>query len=346
MIARIMVVDDFEPWRRFVSSIVQEEPGWHVVGEISDGLEAVQKAEELQPDLIVLDIGLPTLNGIEAARRIRKLSPESRILFVSQESSPDAVQEALALGAQGYVVKAHAGGELLPALKAVLQGSQFVSSGLSGHWFTGVGAHPPGRLREKAALSSLTPTKAETTRSHAVQFYSDDASWLAGFSRFIEAALSAGKAVIVVATESHRKSLLQQLRAHGVDSDAAIRQGRYIPLDVEETLSTFMANGLPDPVRFSKVASDLIAEAANGARAEHPSVAACGECAPILWVQGKADGAIQLEHLWDEIARTYDVDILCGYMLNRFQREQQDPVYKSICEEHSTIHNETGIEQP
>jgi DNA-binding NarL/FixJ family response regulator len=88
---------------------------------------------ELQPDLIVLDIGLPNLNGIEAARRIRKLSPESKILFVSQESSADIVQEALASGALGYIVKAHAGSELLPAVQAILEGRQFVgSTGSSG----------------------------------------------------------------------------------------------------------------------------------------------------------------------------------------------------------------------
>jgi len=74
----------------------------------------------------MLDIGLPSLNGIAAARRIRKLSPKSKILFVSQESSADVVLEALALGALGYVVKAHAGSELLPAVEAVLQGRQFV----------------------------------------------------------------------------------------------------------------------------------------------------------------------------------------------------------------------------
>ncbi len=108
----------------------------HILCEVSDGLEAVQKAQELKPDLIVLDIGLPTLTGIEAARRIRKLSPESKILFLSQESSADAVREALGLGAWGYVVKAHAGSELLPAVEAVLQGHQFVSSGLSSHRFT------------------------------------------------------------------------------------------------------------------------------------------------------------------------------------------------------------------
>jgi CheY-like chemotaxis protein len=78
---RVLVVDDYEPWRRFVSTTLQKQPGLQVSGKASDGLEAVQKAEELHPDLIVLDIGLPSLNGLEAARRIRKLSPESKILL-------------------------------------------------------------------------------------------------------------------------------------------------------------------------------------------------------------------------------------------------------------------------
>jgi DNA-binding NarL/FixJ family response regulator len=129
---RVLVVDDFEPFLRFICAMLRKGPELQVIGEVSDGLEAVRKAEELQPDLILLDIGLPTLNGIEAARRIRKLSPESKILFVSQEASADAVQEALSLGAAGYVSKAQAGSELLAAVEAVLQGNQFVSSGLAG----------------------------------------------------------------------------------------------------------------------------------------------------------------------------------------------------------------------
>ena len=88
---------------------------------------AVQKVEELNPDLILLDIGLPGLNGIEAGRQMRKLVPNARIIFLTQESSEDVIQEALSFGAQGYVVKTRAGTDLLAAVDAVLQGKQYVS---------------------------------------------------------------------------------------------------------------------------------------------------------------------------------------------------------------------------
>jgi len=130
---RILVVEDHEPFRRFVCSTLAKRPEMHIVAEATDGLEAVQKAEELQPDLILFDVGLPKLNGIEAARRIRTVSPESKILFVSQESSADVVQEALRLGALGYVAKTQAGSDLLAAVEALFQGGRFVSAGLAGH---------------------------------------------------------------------------------------------------------------------------------------------------------------------------------------------------------------------
>jgi DNA-binding NarL/FixJ family response regulator len=134
MPVRILMVDDFEPFRRLIRSTLQKTSGLRVVCEVSDGLEAVRKAQELLPDLILLDIGLPTLNGIEAARQIRKLVPESKILFLSVESDADVVQEAMSFGAQGYVDKAHVVSELLPAVEAVCQGQQFISGGLSPAW--------------------------------------------------------------------------------------------------------------------------------------------------------------------------------------------------------------------
>jgi hypothetical protein len=117
-------------------------------------------------------------------------------------------------------------------------------------------------------------------------------------------------------------------------------QGRYISLEVAESLSAFMANDLPDTVRFSKTAVDLIEAAAKAAKGEHPRVAACGESASTLWGQGKADAAVQFEHLRDEIAETYHVDILRGYALTSSHREQDQDVYERICAEHSSVCSE------
>jgi DNA-binding NarL/FixJ family response regulator len=163
---RVLVVDDFERFRRLVCSRLGKRRDLQVIGEASDGLEAVRKAEELKPDLIVLDIGLPTLNGIEVARRIRELCPECEILFMSQVSSADVAQEAFSLGAMGYVVKAYAGRELSAAVEAVCQGRQFVSKGLSSHNSSSTtNAQAPGHLFQQEVLPPLVPEGAKITHS-------------------------------------------------------------------------------------------------------------------------------------------------------------------------------------
>jgi CheY-like chemotaxis protein len=336
---RVLVVEDSEEFRKFICSTLRERPEFQIVGEVTDGLRALERADELQPDLILLDIGLPSLNGIEVAREIRKISPKSKILFVSQESSADVVGEALGTGAHGYVVKMDAGSELMKGVSAVVRGDRFVSKRFSGEDFI-VGSHS-GVSEDRPTPGGCEKLQRDmgVPRSHEVEFYSDDAAFVAGFTLFIEAALEAGNAVIVIATESHRKSLLQRLQEHGVHVAAAIEQGRYVSLDVAETLSTFISNDLPEPARCLKVGRDLLMEAAKAAQCEPPRVAVCGECAPILWAQGKADAAIQVEQLWDEIARKHEVNILCGYVLNRFQREQETHVVQRICAEHSAVHS-------
>jgi DNA-binding NarL/FixJ family response regulator len=315
---RILVVDDFEDWRRQVHLLLQVRPEWRVIAEASDGSEAVQKAEELKPDLIVLDVGLPNLSGIEAAQQIRQLSPNSRIVFLSQNSDLDVVRAALDTGALGFVCKIDARDELLPAMDAVLRGKQFVSSSLKDHQFTDTaGEKLPHR--------------------HEVQFYSDDAVFLDTFAHFIAVALKAGDAAIAVITESHRDGLVLRLRTQGLDVDAAIQQGRYIQLDVTETLFTFMVNDMPDAARFFEVVGALIQAAAKAAKRERSRVVACGECSPVLWAEGKPDAAIRLEQLWDEVGKTFRVDILCGYAFSSFHNEEDEHVFQSICAEHSAV---------
>ena len=337
---RVLVVDDFEPFRRIVCSALQNELELPTIVEALDGVEAIELSQVLQPDLILLDIGLPKLNGIEAARRIRELAPQSKILFVSQESSVDVVQTALTLGASGYVVKMDAGKELLTAVRAVLRGERFVGSRFAGHNFTGaLDARTSGSTRGNKVVAPLQRQNIEIASRHEAGFYSDDASLLDGFTQFIGAPLRAGKAVIVVATESHRDSLLPRLQAHGLDIGAAIKQGRYISLDAADTLSTFMVNDQPDQVRFFEVTGELVVAAAKAAKGERPHVVACGECGPLLWEQGNAEAAIRLEHLWNEIAKLYEVDVFCGYSLGSFQGGVGSHIFARICAEHSAVHS-------
>jgi hypothetical protein len=215
-------------------------------------------------------------------------------------------------------------------VEAVVQGRQYLSSGLSSHNRTEATGTQALRSLTQAGSPIAGTEKMGIPRSHEVEFYSNDAAFVVGFSRFIEATLEAGNAVIVIPTESHRKSLLRRLQEHGVDvaTATAIEPGRYVPLDVADTLSTFMVNDLPDAARCLQVASDLVMEAAKTAQREPSCVAVCGESSPTLWAQGKADAAIQVEHLWDETARKHELDILCGYVLNSFQREQESDVYE------------------
>lgn len=186
---RVLVVEDSEPFRKFICSTLGERPELQIVGEVSDGLEAVHKAKELQPGLIVLDIGLPSLNGIEAARQIRKLSPESKILFISQESSADMVQEALGTGAHGYIVKIDARSELLTAVDDVFRGEYFVGRRFSGHDFLRasdqVASHDPQGDSTRAPLQR----NMEGARPHEVGFYPDDRLFLADVAKFIGTAL-------------------------------------------------------------------------------------------------------------------------------------------------------------
>ena len=131
---RVLIVDDSLIFRRFIHWVLDQKQDLQVVGEAPDGLEGVQKAEELQPDLILLDIGLPNLDGLEVAKRVYQVAPNSKILFVTMLRDADVVQAALSNGAMGYVLKSDAGDELLAAIEAALQGKRFVSSGLDDSW--------------------------------------------------------------------------------------------------------------------------------------------------------------------------------------------------------------------
>lgn len=299
----IFVVEDFHPFRRFVCSKLQSMAEFHIT-QASDGFEAVQKAEELQPDLILLDIGLPKLDGIEVSRRIRKVAPLAKILFLSVNSDPDMIREVLNCGALGYIHKPRVERDLLPAIQAAVDGKQFIS----------------------VDLDLTKGTDWGFPHRHEIVFSSDDELLQDSLVSFVAAALMAGDAAIVWATEPHRDNLRQRLKVRGVGVDAAIRAGTYIAADAAETA---------DPVHIAGVIRSLI-QAAGRAGKEHPRVAVCGERAGRLWGEGRVDEAIQLEQLFNELAKDRDqVDILCVYPVPHGHDDKD--AFGRLCAQHSQM---------
>jgi DNA-binding response OmpR family regulator len=307
---RILVVEDFEPFRQLICSELKKRVEFQVT-EASDGLAAIRKTEEQQPDLILLDIRLPHLDGLEVARRVQKLPNPPKILFLSQESSPDVVREGLSLGAFGYVHKLRARSDLLPAVDAVLEGKRFVSSTLK--FSEGTDAH-----------------------RHEVIFCSDNEVLLDAVASFIVNVLKAGDAAIVLVTRSHRDSLFQRLSTQDMDVAIAIQRGTLVLWDVRDALSTFMVNDWPDAVRLSTALEDLIKRGGKGPSGEQRRVVTCGECAPTLWADGKVEAAIHVEHLWNEVTRSYGVDTLCVYPS---LAGSDDEPFKLLCAEHTAVHS-------
>ena len=325
---RVLVVDDHESWRGFASKILQRVPEFRVVGEASDGVQAIRLAQQLQPDLIVLDIGLPQLNGIEVARRICFLSPKSKVVFMSGNRSKEIAKEALRTGGCGYVVKWAAASDFLAAVKAALQGRRFISAGVDGFDLPYTSNY----------VESVTASSAQNLHHHEVGFYFDDQQFLAGVTRFLATALRAGNPAIVVASQAHHNQLLPILQAHGLHLDLAVEQGRYLPVDVMDALSNFMVNGMLNPSRFVSTFGDLIRKASESVERGR-RVAIFGEGVQILWEQGKRAAAIQIEKLCNEIEKEYDVDILCGYSCYDGEGAlHNDIILQQICAEHSAVY--------
>jgi DNA-binding NarL/FixJ family response regulator len=301
--AKVLVVEDFEPFRQLICSLLRERTEFRLVSESSDGLEAIQKIEELQPDLILLDIGLPSLNGIKVAERARAIAPRAKLLFVSQESSPDVVEETFRVGGHGYVQKTGAQRDLMPAIESVLANKRFVSSD----------------------LGLISVDKPNALRRHEIMFCLNDGVLLDGLTSFVATALNAGNAALVCATESHRGILLGRLRTQGVEIDAAIQQGTYISCDVSEAAEL---DQLLETVTGLR-------EAALRAGKEHPRIAVCGERAGRFWADGEIDEAIRIEKLCNELGP--DVDILCVYPAPPSDKEDQN--LKAICLLHTTTYS-------
>jgi signal transduction histidine kinase len=172
---------------------------------------------------------------------------------------------------------------------------------------------------------------------HVVQFYSDDSFLIESLSQFVGAALVAGDAAIVIATRKHRDSLAHRLSDRALNLDKAACEGRYIALDATEALSRFMRDGQPDPSVFAATIGAEISRAATGAAHHNARVVAFGEMVALLWAEGRAEAAIKLEQLWNDLARQHSFSLRCAYPITGFRDEAHAAPFLKICSEHSAV---------
>ena len=319
---RVLVVEDHEWWRRYICAELEQSRQWEIVAAVSDGIEAVQKARDLKPDLILLDVGLPGLSGPQAGRRILAHDPDSRILFLTEQQSLDVAQVALGIGARGFIVKSDAGRDLLPAMQAVADGERFISVKMAGRGF---GTNGDGQFERDS-------------RCHEAGFYADESSLLDGYATFVESALDAGNGLLMVFTRSRRDRLHLRLKTRGIDLDRTITEGRALWRDVPPALSSFIVDGRVDEAQFWSAASAIIVEAAKGSKLSVPRVSTCGDGAATLLQAGLVDTAIQFELLWDDVARAFNVDIFCPYSRHGLRCDEDDKVFRDLCAAHSAVH--------
>ena len=193
--ARILIADDHELLRRGLVAELSQVPGWVVVAEVANGRAAVASAAELKPDLVVLDLTMPELNGLEAARRILSADPETRILILTAHESEQLVREVLSVGARGYVLKSDAGRILVVALQALLEGGSFFTSSVARMVMDGY-------LRNEASDASTAQTLSSRERE-IVQLLAEGNS-----NKDVARALN----ISVKTAETHRSNIMRKLR--------------------------------------------------------------------------------------------------------------------------------------
>jgi DNA-binding NarL/FixJ family response regulator len=193
---RILVADDHELIRRGVIELLRRQPQWKVVGEAVHGQEAVEKAKKLKPDVIILDISMPRLDGLEATRRIREAVPESAILILTMHDSEQMVRRVLQAGAKGYILKSDLGRRLVAGVKAVASGKRFLSHKVSEIVYE----HYLKDAATKSFKSPLSEREVEIT------------TLLATGKSNKEIATSLGIAVRTV--ETHRANIMRKLDLH------------------------------------------------------------------------------------------------------------------------------------
>jgi PAS domain S-box-containing protein len=193
-----------------------------------------------------------------------------------------------------------------------------------------------------AGLETTDSRPATTNAPHAheahlVQLYSDDGLLLDVLCRFIGGAIAIGDGGIVIATKAHLEGLASRLRAKGFDTTTAINQGRYIPVDAEETLPRIMSGGQVNEARFNEIVGELLTRVRSASECPDSRIAVFGELVALLWAGGKAEEALRLEQLWNNLGQKHYFSLLCAYPITGFDNDRRIEPFLKMCSQHSGV---------
>jgi DNA-binding NarL/FixJ family response regulator len=199
---RILVADDHEVVRRGLCALLRNQPEWEVCGEAGDGREAVEKVLTLKPEVVIVDIGMPNLNGLEATRQILKANPQVKVLVLTLHDSDQVVQEVLNAGARGFLLKTDAARDLVAAVEAVRRGKTYFTPKVAAMVLDGYLRRENGTAPESPVRSRLTPREREVVQLLAEGKSSKEVAVALGLS--------------VKTAETHRSNIMRKLELHSV----------------------------------------------------------------------------------------------------------------------------------
>ena len=351
---RILLVDDIESVRRGLRSFLFSRADFLICGEAVDGLDAIEKAKALQPDVVLMDITMPRMSGLDATRILRRELPESKIIIVSQNDPAIVHRQAQEVGAAGSVAKVDISRDLLPMIDSLVGprngeiASKVVSKkedplntsfpegvvSLESRFLTEgeIGGHI-NRDDQYEPWCSLLADAAP--RDHIVQLYQDEKFLSRAVCRFAVSAINHGEGVILVPTSAHWNALRPRLDAEGVDIKAAQASGQLTVVDADQLLPGFMRNAMPDAPLFLGLAGETIARARGGDR--FTKVRWWGEMVNVLWERGDVAASMGLEDLFHKLAHDQEIAIFCSFLMDNFDGEVHTRMLPRLGQNHSHL---------